>query len=481
MSRRALNRGFALLSLLLLDPRTAGASKAPAPPASDELASAIRTMRKIDVKRIPAAQQEAKAEALSIAWDKLVAAGPAGADALSAELKKMEARRERDDYFKLGAAVVLWQIGQASYADPIAALWRGDVDLTLNYRYVFHTAFGAARTRDPKVLPMLIAVLRDRKGHLDLPEHAMPVRWPRTHAYVWGAFGAQGVAPLRGLLSTTKDVETLASAMELLGVAQDEAALPAIRKLATTGPPATRISALRALGLLGHPADFDLLVAAVKSKDPEVVFASTYALFEYGDLRAVPALTALLDSPDKALGGEVAATLGHLLTPEGIEALTRCAGKGAKELRPVCQETAAAALHLLGTTDEKWKTSSAAARGDLTAKARRAERERHRLGPDDRKLSREELQEALTEWTVKRSLEGGAYGWVEDRHLLAVTTAADIPLLLDLQAAVITRLSDAGLEEVHRLQRLVLRLGRLRYRKEPGVCKKVEGKAIPEK
>jgi len=475
MARRTLNLGIALLSLLLLLPWTAEASKTTAERLPDELAAAVRTMRRVDVEAIPAEQKQAKAEALSDAWDRLVAAGPAGADALSAELKRIEAARERDDYFKLGAAVVLWQIGQARYADDIAALWGGDVDLTLNYRYVFHTALGAARTHDPKVLPMLIALLRDRKGQLDLPEHARTLRWPETHAIIWGAFGAQGVAPLRGLLSSAKDAETLASATELLGAAQDEAALPSMRKLAIEGPPAARLSALRALGLLGHPADFDLLAAGVKGRDPEVVFASAYALFEYGDLRAVPALATLLDTPDKALGGEVAAALEHLLTPRGVDALRGCARKGARDLRPVCQETAAAAFRLLGTTDEAWRDTGAAGRLELTARVRRGERERLRLGPDDRKLSRAELEAAVTEWTVKRSLMGGAYGWVEDRHLLAATTAADIPLFLDLEAALASRLSDEGLDEVRRLQRLVQHLGRLRYRKEPGVCEWVEG------
>lgn len=68
----------------------------------------------------------------------------------------------------------------------------------------------------------------------------------------------------------------------------------------------------------------------------------------------------------------------------------------------------------------------------------------------------------------------GPYGWVEDRHVLAAATAADIPLLLDIQAVCFTRLSDKCLSEIRTLQELVQRLGRRQFRKEVGVCDNVE-------
>ena len=124
------------------------------------------------------------------AWNTLTSAGPKGGLALKAELRKLEVSKEKDDLFKLGAAVVLWQIGKAKEAETVAALWSGDVDLNANYSYVFFTAFQAAVTQDPQVVPLLVA---DPEGSekWSFSPHNVRVDWPLSHAFIWGSFGAK--------------------------------------------------------------------------------------------------------------------------------------------------------------------------------------------------------------------------------------------------------------------------------------------------
>ena len=66
------------------------------------------------------------------------------------------------------------------------------------------------------------------------------------------------------------------------------------------------------------------------------------------------------------------------------------------------------------------------------------------------------------------------YGWVEERHILSAATASDIPLLLEVKAALCARLSEETLFEIRRLNRVIERLGRSRYRKVIGLTEKVE-------
>jgi hypothetical protein len=78
------------------------------------------------------------------------------------------------------------------------------------------------------------------------------------------------------------------------------------------------------------------------------------------------------------------------------------------------------------------------------------------------------------EWKANQRITGGTYEWVEDRPVLAVSTPAEIPLLLDVIAACYLRLSDECLYEVQMLREIVKRVGRARYRAKVGICERVE-------
>jgi hypothetical protein len=448
-------------------------------PASESLTRAVAAMRGIHPAALSEEERETKSRELEGAWKVLVDAGPEGAAALKKELKAVAAANEKDDIFELGAAAVLWQLGKISEAETVAALWSGDVSLDAHYSYVFFTAMEAATTQDARVLPMLTAMLRDQKGSVFIPQHDLEIGWPLSHAFVWGAFGSKGLPALEGVVETLKDETTLASAVALLGLAQDLKALERIRSLARQGPDTARIEAIKAVGLFGHPQDFDFLVAGLKSKSPAEAWAYAYALYEYEDLRAVQYLIPLLSAEDKQLGSEVAECLVHLVTPEGIEALHNEATAGKdEERRRMCAEAVRTLLKAVDSTYEAFAVKPAAEKAQLAGSLRELMEAKYRPKPGDAKLTHDELLKAASEWRRNRRITGGKYEWVEDRHVLAAATAADIPLLLDVAAACYTRLSDECLYEVKTLYEVIKRLGRTRYRREVGLC--VKSELLPE-
>lgn len=443
--------------------------------STDRITRAIATMRKVDFSGLSPAQEKAKEKELGEAWEALAKAGKPGADALKAEIARIDAAGERDDSFKLNAAAALWEIGKLDSAPDVAAVWSGDVALDSTFDSVFYPALDAARTQDPRALPILQAVLRDKKGSVFLAEHYMQLAWPTTQECLWGAYGPAGLEPLAKVLDRSKDGTSLEAAAWLLAKANYEPALDGIRKLATDGQSDARGWAIRALGLYGHPQDFDFLLAGLTEKDPQIVQSFVYALYEYGDLRAVPHLVPLLDANDPSLFRELRVALGHLRTPDGLEALQRDAtASNNADYRQWWTRFEQQAFEPVGLTWDAYAAKTPTEKQKALAALREADEQKYRLRPTDRELSHDGLVKAAQEWRTKGRITGGTYEWVEERHVLAAATAADIPLLLDVKAKCYTRLSDECLDEVRILDDLVGRLGRSRYRKDVGICEKVE-------
>jgi hypothetical protein len=392
----------------------------------------------------------------------------------------MDAAQERDDFFKVGAAVILWQIGNLSEAETISRLWESGVDLAVNYHYVFFPAFDAARTQDPRALPMLTVCLGDKTGSVFVPQHAMTLSWPLTMEFLWGAFGPAGLPTLERIVREGENPVRVESAVGFLARAQYLAALPRIRELAHEGPADVRRAAVRSLGEFGHPQDYEFLVGGLSSADPLDAAAFAYAVYEYEDLRAVPHLMPLLDSPDDALRNEAMAGLFHLLTVESLAALEAHAAappdatEGVKETASFCRETVDQLLHEVGLTWETYAAKPVEERALLLAGLRGREEETFVLRADDQRLTHDDLVKAAAEWKANDRITGGTYEWVKDRHVLAAATAEDIPLLLEVKAKCLCRLSDECLYETRTLDRIVRRLGRSRYRRVVGIAEQVE-------
>jgi hypothetical protein len=440
-----------------------------------DIHKAIAVLRHVDIKAIPREKQEEKAKELDGAWEVLIKAGKKGSETIRQELKTIDDAKEKDDFFKLTATVILWQIGGVKEADTIASIWSQDVDLTLNYNYVFFTAVEAARTRDPRVEPMLLALLRDKRGQAFVAAHSMPVGWPLSHEFLWGIYGSKGLPALRQVLAKSKDDVALASAIHLLAASCDAESLMDIRKIARDGKGDARREAIRSLGMFGHPQDLDFLVEGLKGNDLDDLFSFAYAVYEFGDLRAVPNLVALLSKDDPRLLGEVLASLVHLPTVEGIEAIHRCSVEHKDpKAKKYAQRMLKDVLQPAKLSYEDFAAKTPAEKRKIVESLRDRVEERYRLGKGDRRLTHEQLLEAAAEWKSRHRIMGGKYAWVEDRHVIAAAKPADIPLLLDVAAACYQRVSDECLYETRTLHGVIQRIARGQYRKNAGVCEKVE-------
>src|SRR5262245_49678749 len=140
----------------------AAAQEAPPPSTADDLAKAIAEMRNLPTKLVDR-EAEIRGPRIQAAWETLIAAKDAGAKALLAEAARLDAAKQKDDRFRLGAASVVWQIGRFDRVADVVSLW-ADADFAVKYSYAFRPAFEAAYDGDERALPLLVALLRDQQG-----------------------------------------------------------------------------------------------------------------------------------------------------------------------------------------------------------------------------------------------------------------------------------------------------------------------------
>ncbi|HQF65761.1 MAG: HEAT repeat domain-containing protein [Planctomycetes bacterium] len=445
------------------------------------LDKAVASLRNADLAKLSKEQLEAKAEEIDQAWKLIVAAGPVGLARLKQELKALDQAKQPDPFFRLGAGVLLWQLAKLDAADLIAEQWR-QAPLTLNYNYVFYTAFDAAKTQDARAVPLLKACLADNEGSIFVAMHFMRVQWPLTHQFLWGAYGSKGLPVLAEILETSKNLVELKSALVLLTMSHAAEALPTIRQLTKHEDGDLRRHAVRALGEFGHPDDYAALMAGLKSTDPEDLHAYVFALYEYGDLRCVADVAPLLKSPHDEVRREVLATLKHLVCPASLEAL-ECWSREAltDEEKTECREYVVKRLEDAKLTWDAYQAKSPDERRAIAARLRATNEERFVLKKDDRRMTHDELLAAAKEWKERHRLDGGTFEWAEDRHVLSAATPADLDLLRDIEAALYWRLSDECLYEVRTIHGLIRRLGRSRYRAEVDQTEKVAPPAATKK
>ena len=442
--------------------------------SQEDLERAVAALRHIVPGRLSEAEEQTKGQELDDAWLTIQSHGNEGALRLKREIAQLESTGEKDHFFALGASALLWRMGGLEHAETIAEIWNS-TPVHVQYLYVFYTAFEAAKTQDQRALPMLTACLRDKQGSIFVSRHSMRVAWPLSHEFLWGTFGPQGLATLNTILNSSKNVVEVESAIVLLSKGQYLEALPAIRRVAAEAEGDVAATAIRCLGMYGHPQDYEFLIAGLRSGDPSELHQYAFALFEYGDLRAVPHFVPLLKAEDAALRYEVIAALTQLLTPRGFEAIhEHSTGTQDEDERKLCQKFVGKVLEDLNVTLDAYSTKSAEEKAALLAALRKRFEERYVLKEGERRLTHNQFVEAAEEWKTSHRITEGKYRWVEARH---ATTPAGIGLLLEVKAFLYWRLSDECLYEVRRIDELVKRLSRRRYRRAVGVCDKVEGNA----
>lgn len=456
---------LAVLTLLL----TLAFQALPQSDTSIRLDKDIAVLRHIDPSKLSDAEQEAKAKAIDAAWAEIKASGPTGTQRLKREIEAIDKSNEKDDFFKLNAAALLWEIGKLNEADYIAKIWNS-TPLETQYNYVFYTAFDAAKTHDPRALPLIKAVLKNDSGGIYVAAHAMPVNWPLTQEFIWGVYGPDGLPVLNEILNTSSDRVEIVSAMIRLSRSSYLPALPKIRQLASSKDEILRGWAIRCLGIFGHPQDFAFLKAGLNLADPRETWNYVYALYEFDDVSIVPALIPLLSTADDRLRYELIPTLSHLTTPQSWEALKQQFAKPRNDEEKDLLDRIT--NRIKGELPANYDQLSAIKKEESFAAIRN---EKYKLAKSDTVLTRQQFLEAADDWIATSHIYGSKYEWPKERHLLAIATSDDVPLLLKVKAALYTRLSDECLYETEMMDTVIKQLGRRRYRLGSGITAKVEG------
>jgi len=340
---------------------------------------------------------------------------------------------------------------------------------------VFYTAFQAAMQQDPRALSMLKTVLANDEFQIYVGLHAMRVTWPLTMDFIWGAYGPKGLAELQKIIySADHDVATR-SALRLLSKSQYLPAYERTKVLATTRSGPVKYAAVQALGLFGHPDDFEFLLSGLRSKDPAEVWAHLFALYEFEDLRAVPEIIPFLNSPDQAIRWEALSVLRHLMTPDSLAALRKHATSAAsQEERERVERVVTLFFERMKLQPRGYDRMSTTEKERLTASYRQLYEDEDQLQKGERPMTRAAFRAAALRWKEKSRLESADGDSVQVREILSVATADDIELLLDVRAKVYRRLSDECLYEIQRIDEAVKFLGRTRYRTIPASTSKAE-------
>lgn len=444
------------------------------PPAEDGqgLEEAIAAMRNVRLESLDQMGKWSRLRAVENAWDVIKASGTAGYIRLRREITDACRAGTKDDFFLLNATALLWQLGRLSEAGTIAAVWK-TVPLAEHYEFVFKTAFEAALTRDARAIPMLKACLGEAKGQVAIGEHDLRLMWPLTQQFQWGAFGPQGLPVLLHVLETSSDPVELQSAMLILTRAMYLPALPRIRKYATDGPADVRGTALICLGRFGHPADYALLTVNIRDDVPEDLRKyNILALGPYGDFRAVPIVAPLLGAESDQIRLSAILCLMDLVTPASLEILEEHGRKTKNE-----QEKELCNRHLqrvMGAFGFSWRDFSRKPNEEKQRLLKLFRDWEYELRPGERALTHAEFEEAMAAWRKSGSMSGSLCAWVEPRHVLPVANADDLERLLEVNAMFYSRLSDECLGETAKIDSIVERIGRSRYRKDPGPTEKVE-------
>ncbi len=449
---------------------TIACQSVPAAATADELAKAVAEMRNVPTPLV-GREAEVRGERLSAAWKTLAAAQEAGARALLDEAARLDATKQKDDRFRLGAGRVVWEIGRFDRIANVLALW-GDADFAVKYSYAFEVGLLAARDGDVRALPLLVALLRDQRGAFNVPEHVMELRWPWTHAFLWGPMGRKAVPALEDVLAKTTNPTVASSAIALITRAWGTGALPNLRAIARDPEHGARADAIDALGWFGHPADFEFLCAGLAIDDTAVLCAHIVALYRFGDLRAVPRIQPLAMHVNDEVRMFAIGALGELATVDGLDTFAERVG-GLPEPHRRRLGQGPRLLHSLDVTWDAYRKLDRDERAKVLAKALKMPEAPFLPKAGDRKLTREEFEDACKAWIGASRITTEDHEWIEARHVLAVATPADVPLLLDVRGGLFRRVSDECLEEVAILDDILRRLVRSQYRNDPGVCEKV--------
>ena len=192
----------------------------------------------------------------------------------------------------------------------------------------------------------------------------------------------------------------------------------------------------------------------------------------------MPEMIPLLDSPDAKVRREVFAGLTHLLTSQSLDALIKYAQRARGDEKAEVEDYLESELKEYKLTlAENSRKSPQDKVTAIESVRRQREAKRFELPKNQKGLTHEEMVKAAEEWKKNHRLQLPSSRMPLDAsEILTGATVNDIPLLLEVKAAVLGRLSDECLYEVKSINSVIQRVGRSRYRKEVGITAKAEAR-----
>ncbi len=484
VSSRSLARSF-VIAVLVLGPLSFPIVAAEARP---EVSQAIAVLRQT---ANPTTREEAHElrnnPDVRKAWNVIADSGAPGLDALKSALSDAKAS---ESVFAIAGGTLLWRLGGLAEAKDIAALWtKFSFPDGLGSSMLHATAYAAARTRDPRALPIIFAVLRDTDAVIDVPRAGISLAWPETLDFVWDAYGPQGREALADALSASMDRDFQASAVWLLAKDGYSEALPSIRAIANSEERGiARETAIRALGILGHPDDFALLACGLETLGgyilgpDEIALAEAYidALAEYGDMRGAKVIKTFLDAADnEALRQRARLLMVNLLTPESLSYLRKEAEASRGEDKREWDVSMAQLFETVGVTPDEYDKMDKERQKEVLSGFHAQVEDAFTPRSDEKPLDKAWLKSRLEKLRAGKGLfeaDPNDSDPLLPRRFLATATPADIPDILEARAVVAGRLTEDALHDMDILSAMAVRIARASYRQDPGLSDEVRPK-----
>jgi hypothetical protein len=422
-------------------------------------------------------ERSAWSEKFAKAREKTAELGGEGAARLEAEVNAIREAGGKDDRFMLFAARMIWQFAGLDRAVFIGSIYN-EVDITVSFEDYFLPAVEAAKSRDPRAFPIMKPGLVYRKGIYSIGPKAVKLRWPQTVECVWEAYGRQALPLLVKMLEIPEPPLAIEAALHLIGKAQYMEALPLIRKIARGEEAISRRAAIGTLGVFGHPDDFDFLLAGMKGDDAKELWHYAHGLYEFRDLRAVPALVPYMKSEDRALRRKVLGILSFLVWPDGVDIYhEQMSASPYKSERLYFEKFINRLMEILETNWTDYCGWSRRKKEDLLFERvhQRGWDKTYTATAADPPATREQFLEAIESWRTKGRIAGGPYEWLTIKYFMSLASGADIEAICEARAAIRSQFSFESISEASILTQVLQWIGRSRYRAEVWVCRETKG------
>lgn len=396
---------------------------------------------------------------------------------LKEKVEKEISQATKDYIFLQEAAFLVWKINEMNDLAFIINVWKY-IPYEHHSNGVYKVLIEAAEKKDPSLLPLLKFSLENHKGSFFTENNGIHIRWPETSKLIWSLWGYKSLAYLLDILkSPEENPKVKQSAILILTQAQFLPALEIIRTIAedNSGDTNLRSSAIASLGIFGHPNDFDLIIKTFSESGDDLLFASSYALFEFGDIRAVPFLIKKIDTKNDIARLEMLACLSHLVSNESIETLYNyCHNPKNKNEEKFCSTYFINFKKETGLDITEYHKLNNDKKEQIIQNLIKNINKRYNPSKLDNQFKESDYIKLKELWKKEQTLLPSGYEWLKLGDLINVMSENELPFLYDILGIQYKNITYESFSEINTIEELIKCIGRKRYRKELGIAKKIE-------